>query len=94
MKTNTKEWIQYGSAITMMLSGMVLAFISFFLKGVIENGVLMYIAEALVFSGAIYGVNIYYRTKFGDFENRTVDNLRNEFKKYLDNYMKDYIRNN
>ena len=65
-----------------------------FLKGVIENGVLMYVAEALVFSGAIYGVNIYYRTKFGDFENRTVDNLRNEFKKYLDKYMKDYIRNN
>ena len=94
MKTNTIEWIQYGSAITMMLSGMVLAFISFFLKGVIENGVLMYVAEALVFSGAIYGVNIYYRTKFVDFENRTVDNLRNEFKKYLDKYMKDYIRNN
>mgnify|MGYP003611340483 FL=1 len=60
----------------MVASGIVLAFLSFFLLSIIESGVLMYIAQALVFAGAVFGVNLYYKTKFGDFESKTVDNLK------------------
>ena len=78
MGNNTKEWIQYGSAVFMILTGSILSFISFFTLGTVVSGVLLYLSEALVFAGAIYGVNIYYRTKFGQFETKTVDSLRKE----------------
>ena len=84
MRNNTKEWIQYGSAIFMILTGSILSFISFFTLGTVVSGVLLYLSEALVFAGAIYGVNIYYRTKFGQFETKTVDSLRKELQKLIE----------
>lgn len=87
MKSNTKDWIQYGTALTMVASGIVLAFLSFLLLSIIESGVLMYIAQALVFAGAVFGVNLYYKTKFGDFESKTVDNLKDSVKDYVDNIL-------
>lgn len=69
---NTKDWIQYGSAIAMILSGIVLAFLSFFWNnGTISEGVLWYVAQALTYAGGIFGVSIYFKTKLGDFESRT-----------------------
>ena len=65
MKPNTKEWIQYGSAITMIVSGVVLAFVSFFTKNDVTEGVLLYLAQALTFAGGVFGLNIYFRTKLG-----------------------------
>lgn len=71
MKSNTKEWIQYSSAILMILSGIFLAFLSFFFNNYnITNGILWYIAQALVYAGGIFGVSLYFRTKIGDFESR------------------------
>ena len=87
MKSNTKDWIQYGTALTMVASGIVLAFLSFFLLSIIGSGVLMYIAQALVFAGAVFGVNLYYKTKFGDLESKTVDNLKDQVKDYVDNIL-------
>lgn len=84
MRNNTKEWIQYGSAVFMILTGSILSFISFFTLGTVVSGVLLYLSEALVFSGAIYGVNIYYRTKFGQFETKTVDSLRKELQNLIE----------
>ena len=72
MKPNTKDWIQYGSAIGMIASGIVLAFMSFFRNdGDISEGVLWYVAQALTYAGGIFGVSIYFKTKLGDFESRT-----------------------
>lgn len=69
---NTKDWIQYGSAIGMIVSGIVLAFLSFFRNdGDISEGVLWYVAQALTYAGGIFGVSIYFKTKLGDFESRT-----------------------
>ena len=65
MKPNTKEWIQYGSAITMIVSGVVLAFVSLFTKNDVTEGVLLYLAQALTFAGGVFGLNIYFRTKLG-----------------------------
>ena len=82
MKTNTKEWIQYGSAIVMILSGIVLGFLSFFINDDhdIADGVLWYIAQALIYAGGIFGVSIYFKTKLGEFES----NARKELKEYID----------
>lgn len=71
MKTNIKEWIQYGTAIAMIGSGIILAFLSFFLKGDITDGVLWYISQALIYAGGIFGVSIYFKTRLGEFEHRT-----------------------
>jgi len=72
MKSNTKEWIQYSTAIAMIVSGIALAFLSFFLNDYeISDSVLWYIAQALVYAGGIFGVSLYFKTKLGDFETRT-----------------------
>ena len=65
MTTNSKEWIQYGTASLMILSGVVLTFISFFVNGDVTEGVLWYMTQALTYAGGIFGVSIYFRTKLG-----------------------------
>lgn len=77
MTENHKEVIQYGTALAMVGSGIVLAFLSFFLNNYdIADGVLWYIAQALTYAGAIFGVSVYFKTKLGEFENRTRKELR------------------
>lgn len=77
MKSNTKEWIQYATAIAMIASGIILAFLSFFFNNYdIADGVLWYIAQALVYAGGIFGVSLYFKTKLGEFESRTKDEIR------------------
>lgn len=81
MTPNVRESLQYGTAIGMVVSGIVLAFLSFFLNGYnISDGVLWYISQALVYSGAIFGVNIYFKTKLGNFESKVNDELANMLK--------------
>ena len=65
MTTNSKEWIQYSTASLMIVSGVVLTFISFFVNGDVTEGVLWYMAQALTYAGGIFGVSIYFRTKLG-----------------------------
>jgi len=80
MKPNTKEWIQYGSAIAMIASGIVLAFLSFFFNNYdIADGVLWYISQALIYAGGVFGVSIYFKTRLGEFEHR----VRNELSEYM-----------
>ena len=81
MTPNVRESLQYGTAIGMVVSGIVLAFLSFFLNGYnISDGVLWYISQALVYSGAIFGVNIYFKTKLGNFESKVKEELANMLK--------------
>ena len=67
---NSKEIIQYGSAVAMIVSGIVLAFLSFFMNGDITDGVLWYISQALIYAGGIFGVSIYFKTRLGEFEHK------------------------
>lgn len=68
MTSHTKELITYSSALAMLLSGIILAFLSFFLNDHdIANGVLIYIAQALVYSGSIFGVALYIKSKLVEF---------------------------
>jgi hypothetical protein len=67
----TKDWIQYSTAIAMIASGILLAFLSFYHNdGDIAEGVLWYMAQALTYAGGVFGVSIYFKTKLGDFESR------------------------
>ena len=70
MKKNTKEWIQYGSAVGMLGSGVAMTFLCFFLNGYeVKDSVLWYVAQCLVYAGSIFGVTVYVSTKFGEVKN-------------------------
>ena len=74
----------------MIVSGIILAFMSFFHNdGNISEGVLWYVAQALTYAGGIFGVSIYFKTKLGDFESRTkqeiVDAIRTAEKRNDEN---------
>lgn len=77
MKANTKDWIQYGTAVAMIASGIALSMLSFFFNSYnIEDGVLWYVAQALVYAGSIFGVNIYIRTKYGEAESKIINRVK------------------
>ena len=72
----SKDYIQYATAVAMILSGIVLAFLSFYKNdGEISEGVLWYVAQALTYAGGIFGVSIYFNTKLSDLEKRINNNL-------------------
>lgn len=76
MKQNTKDWIQYSTAIAMIVSAIVIAFVAFILTTNIASGVLIYIAQALCYAGGIFGVSIYFRSKLGEFESKVEDKVK------------------
>lgn len=84
MKQNTKDWIQYGSAIVLILSGIVIAFISLILTMTVGPGVLAYVGEALSAALAIFGIGVYFQNKMAQFQTdikREIDNFKTEAKK-------------
>lgn len=71
MKNNTKETVQYSTAIFTLLTGIIMCFISFFLNEYnIENSVLMYFGETLIFCAGVFGVNLYINDKIMQSEQR------------------------
>ncbi len=81
MKTSSKELIQYGTATLMVVSGVILSFISFFVNGDVTEGVLWYMAQALTFAGGVFGVSIYFKTKLGESEHRIREYLNEQLSK-------------
>ncbi len=92
MQANTKEWIQYSTAIAMVASAIVLAFLSFFITSTIASGVLWYISEALVYAGSIFGISIYFKTKLGDFESKASERVKTELD-YISDKLAEKIEN-
>lgn len=60
---NTKERIQYATAVVMLLSGMVLTFLCFFLNADVTDGVLWYTAQCIVYAGSVFGVSLVIRSQ-------------------------------
>lgn len=58
----TKSGIQYACAVLLIISSIVLAFIQVFDMKDVANGTLMYIAQAFLLAGSIFGLQ-YYVTK-------------------------------
>lgn len=80
MQKNTKEWIQYGSAIVVLTSGIVLAYVSYFtsqMRDVTDN-VLWYFAQTLMYAGSIFGVAIAIDAKFENIKNKFFNHKNNE----------------
>lgn len=62
---NSKDKIQYFTAVLMLVSGVALAFLCFFLNNYdVSEGVLWYVAQCVVYAGSIFGVSIYIKSKF------------------------------
>lgn len=59
---NTKSKIQYACAVLLIASSIVLAFLQVLGTGDVANGTLMYIAQAFLLAGSIFGLE-YYITK-------------------------------
>jgi len=89
MTTNSKEWIQYSTASLMIVSGVVLTFISFFVNGDVTEGVLWYMAQALTYAGGIFGVSIYFRTKLGSSITEIKDIIDRKFRELRSEEMKE-----
>lgn len=85
MKQNTKDWIQYSSAVAMVTSAIVIAFVALILTSTIASGVLIYIAQALVYAAGIFGVSLYFNTKLGEFET----SAKKQIKEAIDEIMKE-----
>lgn len=62
----------------MVVSGVILSFISFFVNGDVTEGVLWYMAQALTFAGGVFGVSIYFKTKLGESEHRIREYLNEQ----------------
>ena len=64
MKKDIKEKIMVTSALITLGSGIVLSFLSFFLSSYrIDNSVLWYFAQTLMYAGSCFGIGAYI-TKF------------------------------
>lgn len=51
--------IQYACAVLLILSSIALAFLSFFEIQNINDGILIYIAQALLFAASVFGMSYY-----------------------------------
>jgi len=81
MSKNVKDWISYGSAVFMILSGALLSYISFFTIHAIESSVLIYLSEALTFSGGIFGVTLYFNNKIKVLDSKIDSTLKSSPKR-------------
>lgn len=76
-----KDRISYYTAFVLIGSGIILAFLSFFLNAYnIATGVLLYIAQCFVIGGGLVGANVYFKSKFIEFDTRA----KNEIQRQLD----------
>lgn len=71
-----KDKAQYVMAITLLCSGIIIAFLSFCLIKTIASGTLIYIAQAFTAGGSIFGVSIYFNSKLGEFKSSTTEEIR------------------
>ena len=92
MKENWKELgfkdrAQYTTAMVLIASGILLAFVSFFLIHTITSGVLIYIAQAFTAGGAIFGVSIYFKNQLIEAHGETM----NKVKELIEGVVKDHL---
>lgn len=72
-----KDKIAYTMSVVLMLSGIIMAFICFFMTEDhdITNGVLFYVSECFVTSGALLGIGIWVKGKLGEMNTYIHDRL-------------------
>lgn len=84
MKQNTKDWIQYMSAIALIASAIVLVFTSFLTIERVGEGVNTYVGIAVSGGLAIFGVAAYFVNQVAQFKTeirKELKSIREEEKK-------------
>ena len=82
-----KDRISYYVAIGMISSGVLLAFLSFFLNAYnIATGVLIYIAQCFVIGGGLVGANVYFKSKWIEFDTNAKREIENQINKLSDRF--------
>ncbi len=78
-----RDKVAYTMAIILIASGILMAFLCFFLTGDynVTDGVLFYCSEVFVTGGALLGIATYVKSKFGEISNY----INNKFKENEDN---------
>ena len=77
-----KDKIQYVMAIVLIASGIVMAFLSFFLNAFnIASGTLIYISQCFIMAGGIFGISVYFRNKLGEFESNAKKHIQDAIDK-------------
>lgn len=74
MKQNTKDWMQYCSALALLASAIVAALWSFAALSEIHATVLTYVGEAVAFCAAVFGLALYAKNE-----------IRKEFRRMRNN---------
>ena len=92
MKENWKELgfkdkAQYTTAMILIASGILIAFLSFAWIQTITSGVLIYIAQAFTAGGAIFGVSIYFKNQLIEAHGETMDKV----KELIEDVVKDHL---
>ena len=78
-----KEKIGYLTSFVLIGSGILIAFLSFFLNAYnIATGVLLYIAQCFVIGGGLIGANVYFKSKWLEFNTNMQNKIRKEFEQY------------
>ncbi len=83
-----KDKMNYFVAFALIGSGIVIAFLSFFLNAYnIATGVLLYIAQAFVIGGGLVGASVYFKSKWVEFNTnakREIDERIDELTKRIE----------
>ena len=82
-----KDKAQYTTAMILIASGIIIAFLSFALIQTISSGVLIYIAQAFTAGGAIFGVSIYFKNQLIEAHGETM----NKVKELIEDVVKDHL---
>ena len=79
-----KDRVSYYTAFALIGSGILLAFLSFFLNAYnIATGVLIYIAQCFVIGGGLVGANVYFKSKWVEIDTRAKNEIAKELNKRL-----------
>lgn len=73
MKQNTKDWIQYGSAIALIASAIAVAVMSVTITMDIAGGTNTYIGIAVSCALAIFGITTFAITQIAQFKQQILD---------------------
>lgn len=83
-----KDQAQYTTAMVLIASGILIAFLSFIVIHTISSGVLIYIAQAFVAGGSIFGVSIYFKNQLMETHGETM----NKMKQLIDDVVEKHIK--
>nr|DAJ67105.1 MAG TPA: holin [Caudoviricetes sp.] len=59
-----RDLVSYATAVLLIISGVVLAFFSFFILHLIENSILGFLSLGITFAGAVFGITQILKEKF------------------------------